>query len=279
MSGQKEENEKRSFGQVNHLTEQLERTRGELEEIQKEFDKLYIAHSEAEHRLQQEILKSHSAEQICAQLQEHERTRIREMEQLHEQLDQFAKISSDAEAEKENIMYEKESLSETVQQMNEKIVQLTRDLQLVEEEKKRNETEHREKLSKTLEEMQQSFGARDQLQGEITRLQQTIDGMSESINALEREKSELEEKNEKIENTKLLMQKTLMGQINTLREKQKSLESEGELQAQHKDKIEKELAKLQVRCRSPAITNFHSSFSNLLDKRVLYHSHFKVQNC
>jgi len=169
-----------------------------------------------------------------------------EKEEYHEQLDNFARISSDAEAEKEHLIVELDSFRDTINQLNTKILHITQEGQINDEAHRRVESELRDKLSATLEELQEAYKAKDKLQMEYNGAMQKIDQQNEAIGQMKRERLELEDKLDKTDSTKSLMQKTLMGQINTLREKQKSLELELETTRNQRDKFEKEYSKLQL---------------------------------
>lgn len=60
-------------------------------------------------------------EHKTSRLQHSEAKAVAEAEQLREQLDQFARLTSDAETEKETLAIDKESLEHTVDQFNDKV--------------------------------------------------------------------------------------------------------------------------------------------------------------
>lgn len=118
--------EEESQKHTTELSSQFQINSAELHNLRERYDQLYQTYVENESKLQEELFKVQELEHKLSKLEQSERKAIVESEHLRDQLDQFARLTSDAETEKETLTIDKESLEQTVDQFNDKVCRFAR---------------------------------------------------------------------------------------------------------------------------------------------------------
>lgn len=218
----------------------------ELDALRQKCDNMQTVTDYAEEQLHISTEKCKALERQLRELRENKTTMNQEMTKLQSQLDFFVQQKLSNEKQRNEISKLNDTLGMQVKSLTEQLENAKRDMEEVATSRSKSETEMRDKISEGLEELRRVCEARDTLQKKCNEWQDAHQEMESKARDLEQKLVEAEEKVQKMEQSKSMVQKTLLGQITSLRNKVTIQETECE---QHKEQMEalgKEVSRLRI---------------------------------
>lgn len=246
VAHEKENLERENEQLASDKSSQVQGLERELDALRQKSDNMQTVTDYAEEQLHISTEKCKALERQLRDLKENKITMSQEMTKLQSQLDFFVQQKLSNEKQRNEISKINDTLEKQVKSLTEQLEEAKRDMEEAAASRSKSETEMRDKVSESLEELRRVCEARDTLQKKSNEWQDAHQEMESKARDLEQKLTEAEEKVQNMEQSKSMIQKTLLGQITSLRDKVTRQESECEQHREQMNALEKEVSRLRI---------------------------------